>query len=46
MIHNEMIIIHKKLQQQKIFFNTCKNCSKNKKIILQNKFVFTTKKML
>ena len=38
--------MHKKLKQQKKFFNACKKCSKNKKTVLQTKFVFTTEEML
>ena len=45
-IHNKTITMHKKLKQQKIFFETCKKHSKNKKITLQNKFVFTTEEIL
>ena len=44
MIHSEMIIICKELKQPKKFFNTCKNCLKDRRIALQGKFVFTTKK--
>ena len=45
-IHNKIITMHKKLKQQKKFLETCKKHSKNKKIILQNKFVFTTEEIL
>ena len=45
-IHNKMITIYKKLKQQKKFLEARKKHSKNKKIVLQNKFVFTIKKML
>ena len=38
--------MRKELKQQKNFFETCKKCSKNKKIILQNKFIFTIEEML
>ena len=38
--------MHKKLKQQKKSFKTHKKCSKNKKIPLQNKFIFTTEKIL
>ena len=46
MAHNKMTTMHKKLKQQKKLFNACKKRSKNKKITLQSKFVFTTKEML
>ena len=46
MIHNEMITMHKELKQPKNSFETCKKCSKNKKMVLQSKFVFTTEEML
>ena len=46
MVHNEMITMHKELKQLKFFFEICKKCSKNKKIALQNKFVFMIKEML
>ena len=45
-IHNEMITMRKELKQQKKLFETHKKCSKNKKIALQDKFVFTTEEML
>ena len=41
-----MITMHKELKQQKKFLETRKKCSKNRKIALQNKFVFTTEEML
>ena len=46
MVHNEIITMHKKLKQQRKLFETCKKCSKNKRIALQNKFVFTTEEIL
>ena len=46
MVHNKIITIHKKLKQPKKFLETCKKCSKNKRIALQSKFVFTTEEML
>ena len=36
----------KELKQPKNFFNAHKKHSKNKKIMLQNKFIFTTEQML
>ena len=41
-----MITMHKKLKQQKKLFEACKKHSKNKKIALQSKFVFTTEEIL
>ena len=38
--------MHKELKQQKICFEIYKKCLKNKKIILQNKFVFMIEEML
>ena len=46
MVHNKMITMHKELKQQKNLFETHKKYSKNKKIILQNKFVFMIEEML
>ena len=46
MVHSEMITMCKELKQQKKFLETRKKCSKNKKIALQSKFVFTTEEML
>ena len=46
MIYNEIITMCKKLKQQKKLFNACKKRSKNKRIVLQSRFVFTTKEML
>ena len=45
-IYNKMITIHKELKQPKKLFNACKKRSKNKKLMLQNIFVFMTKEML
>ena len=45
-IYHKMITMHKKLKQPKIFWENCKKCSKNKKVVLQNKFVFIIKEML
>ena len=45
-IHNEMITMCKELKQPKKFLETYKKCSKNKKIALQNKFMFMTKEIL
>ena len=45
-IHNEMTTMRKELKQQKEFFNACKKHSRNKKIMLQNRFVFITEKIL
>ena len=36
----------KKLKQSKKFFNVCKKCSKNKRIMLQNRFIFTIEEIL
>ena len=41
-----MIIMHKELKQQKKLFEACKKYSKNKKIVLQNKFVFMIEEIL
>ena len=38
--------MYKKFEQQKISLNARKRCSKNKKLGLQNKFVFMTEEML
>ena len=46
MIYSEIITMRKKLKQQREIFNTRKKRSKNKKIALQNRFVFTTKTVL
>ena len=45
-IHNKMITMRKALKQPKKKFNACKKCLKNKKIVLQSKFIFITEKML
>ena len=45
-IHDEIITIHKKLKQPKFFLETCKKCSKNQKIVLQNKFMLIIEEML
>ena len=45
-VHNEMITMRKELKQQKIFFKTCKKCSKSKRIALQGKFVFMIEEVL
>ena len=46
MVYGEMITMHKELKQQKNCFEICRNCSKNKEIALQSKFVFTIEEML
>ena len=38
--------MHKELKEPKKFFNAHKKRSKSKRITLQNRFVFTTEKML
>ena len=45
-IYNKMITMHKELKQQQKMFNAHKKHSKNKKITLQNRFMFTTEEIL
>ena len=45
-IYNETITMHGKLKRKNKTFETHKKCSKNKKIALQNKFVFMTEEIL
>ena len=46
MAHNNITIMHKKLKQKNKIFNARKKRKKEKKIVVEKKFVFTTKKML
>ena len=45
-VHNQMVTMHKELEQQKTLFEIFKKCLKNKKFVLQDKFVFTMGEML
>ena len=46
MAHNEMITMRKELKQQRKLFEAHKKCLKNKKIALQDKFMFMIEEML
>ena len=46
MIYNKMTTMHKELKQQKQILEACKKCSKNRRIALQEKFVFMMEAML
>ena len=41
-----MITMHEKLKKPKKFLNACKKHSKNEKIALQSKFIFTIEEIL